>query len=475
MIKMRKPKNLIYCLLVCAIFITSCGPGSKDDPTPPKPQAPAATQKVNKFIHDIMSDAYLWSVHLPEVDYKYEFDSKKYFDKILYKPDDKWSFLTDDVVALDNSFKGTEKTFGYSLAFGTFSNTGNMFAIVRYVYPNTPAAEAGMKRGDLIVQLNGADITKNNYRDLLFKESIDVTMGELTDSGISTGGTKQLTAKELTLDPVLIKKVIEHGGQKIGYLFYAQYIANFNNSIDAALSEFKAQNVDNVILDLRYNPGGGVNAASHLCSSLAPTNVVNNTSQLITFQWNDKYQNYWKSEGRKDQLEVNFDNSVPVKMNLDKLFVLTGKGSASASELTITGLKPYMNITTVGDTTHGKYTASITFRAKDVYKDQADYVESFKNWALQPIVLRYANSQGETDFKKGFAPNHYVKDELLPAVALGEKNEPLLKEALERLTGTVVIAMKKASIQYPAYTIFDSGFSKFDKNKEVLHLGTFKK
>lgn len=466
---MGKYRNLFALLLCASALFIACG-GDKDDPKPPELEKPSTTEKVNKFINDMMSDVYLWNKHLPVIDYKNEPDSKKYFDKLLYKEEDKWSFITDDLEGLQNSFKGTGKTFGYSLTFGLFSDSGNVFAIVEYVYPNTPASKAGIKRGDIIVRINNKNITRDNYTDLLYKDNLNITMGKLINKQIGLGEEKNITAQQLTLDPVLFTKVIEHANQKIGYIFYTQYIADFNPSIDAALTEFKSENIDNLVLDLRYNPGGGVDAARHICSSLAPTNVVNNSSQLITFQWNENYQKYWQSKSRQDQLEVTFDNTVPVKLNLDDIYILTGKGSASASELTITGLRPYMNVTTVGDTTSGKYTASITLRPEDIYENEPNYYKDFKNWALQPIVIRYANSLGETNFKDGFVPNHLVEDELLPAKQLGDKTEPLLKKALELMTGTSVVAMKRAPVHYPKYKVLDRGFSKFDKNKEILHL-----
>ncbi len=465
---MKAIQNLL--LLIAMVFaFTYC---KKDDPTPPvdpgKEQAPELTQKVNEFIKEVMEDVYLWADNVPEIDTKYEFDSKAYFDKLL-DTEDKWSFLTDDVVALEGSFEGVEKSYGWSLAFGRFSNTGNIFALVEYVYPNTPAAEAGMKRGDFIMEMFGSDITDDNYKDLLNGDDLTVTLGVIGDAGVSPGGTVSLTAKELNLNPVVITKIVEHAGKKIGYLFYAQYIGNYNTSLDTAFQHFADEQVDDVVLDLRYNPGGGTTAAQHLCSSLAPLDAVNGEVTLVTFQWNNKYQSYWQEQNVPQQLKIQFINDVPVKLGLSRLYVLTGQGTASASELTITGLKPYLPVTTIGETTYGKYTASITFKPEDVY-NSASYYEDFKNWGLQPIVLRYANVQGVTDFKDGFAPDIEVADELFEAIPLGDKEEQLFKAALEEITGEEVVAMAAKSARIiPEYTIFDRGFSKFDKNKrEVL-------
>lgn len=455
-------KSRILLLLLAVVFAGSFIACDKNGEVPDL----ALTQKVNKFINEAMTDIYLWYDKMPNIDYSYETDSKAYFKKLLYK-DDKWSYITDDVQALENSFQGIEKSYGWSLAFGVFSNTGTYFAIVEYVYPNTPAATAGIKRGDIIMLINGGDITDENYTDLLDGENLTFTLGERTESGIAPAESVNLTALELNLNPVMKTSVVEYEGTKIGYLFYAQYIAKYNNAIDSALQNFVNQGINDIVLDLRYNPGGTITAAQHLCSVLAPSSNVNNEDVLVTYQWNDKYQDYWTSSQIMNQIEVDFDKTVPVKMNLDHIHILTGSGTASASELTITGLRPYMAVTTLGDTTYGKYTASITLKPEDFYSD-SDAAE-IDNWGLQPIVLRYANAYGVTDFKDGFAPDIEVFDDLFNAYPLGDLNDPLFAAAVEDITGTpVVSAMKSAHKPHPGYRIFDRGFSRFDANKREL-------
>ena len=80
---------------------------------------------------------------------------------------------------------------------------------------------------------------------------------------------------------------------KIGYLFYAQFIDNFNASLQTALDYFRTNQVTDLVIDLRYNPGGQISAAQYLCSSIAPLSNVTGSKTLVTFQWNDKYQEYW--------------------------------------------------------------------------------------------------------------------------------------------------------------------------------------
>jgi len=124
------------------------------------------------------------------------------------------------------------------------------------------------------------------------------------------------------------------------------------------------------------------------------------------------------------------------------LYILTGPHTASASEQIINGLKPFLDVIIIGDTTYGKNVASSTF-----------YDESHTNknkWGLQPIVAKYFNSQDKSDFTAGFAPNYVVRDGGLNMKEFGNPNEPLLNNALNAIVGTqtLPIVRKRAeSIQ----------------------------
>ncbi len=468
MIQMRTEyKNPINTITFLFLLFTTVFFGCKKEvDTPAVGEAPLLTQKINAFIKASMEDVYLWEQYLPNIDTKLEFDSKAYFKKLLYV-EDKWSFITDDIAALEASFQGVETTFGYSLAFyWKDTSKTTIIAYIEYVYPNSPAAIANIKRGDIILLLNGANLTIDNYMDLLYGSTISITLGVNNNGIISNGRTFSMTSLLLNLDPVLISKIIEYGDKKIGYIFYAQYISSYNTSLDAAFLNFKNNGITDLVLDIRYNPGGYMSAAQHLCSSLAPQTVVSAADVLVTLQWNSYYQNYWQTHaGYDNQIRLNYI-STPVNLDLSKIYILTGSGSASASELTITGLDPYMEVILIGDTTYGKYTGSITLKPEDIYAE-ASYYSDFDNWGLQPIVLRYANANGITDFKNGFAPDFYVNDNLSGGFPLGDPTEPLLAKAIEQITGTVKVSTLKSQ-EVPSYEIIGRGFSKFDKQKQNL-------
>lgn len=261
--------------------------------------------------------------------------------------------------------------------------------------------------------------------------------------------------------------------KKIGYLFYAQFIDKYNSSIDTALQHFVDAGVTDLVLDLRYNPGGTSPATQHLCSAIAPPDAVNNNKVIVSYLWNNKFQDYFETNGIMNQLEIRFTNAIDIKLGLNSVHVLTGRGTASASELLITGLDAYMNVVKVGETTYGKYTGgAISWKPEDFYED-SNYYADFKNWGIYAIMFRFANSVGVTDFKNGFAPNIEVEDDIFSPTPLGDKTEALLKAAIEDITGIEVLAKKSTSI--PKYEIFDRGFSKFDAFKREFLITDFDK
>ncbi|MCL2738237.1 MAG: S41 family peptidase, partial [Bacteroidales bacterium] len=221
----------------------------------------------------------------------------------------------------------------------------------------------------------------------------------------------------------------------IGYLFYSDFYGGSDKELDEVFQRFKAANVQDVVLDLRYNLGGYGHVATHLASILAPNQVVQAEKVMMTYQWNAAYQKYWEDKKEYDQIRTLFDKSVPVNMNLSRVYVLTTYSTASASEFVIAGLDPYMRVVKIGAATRGKYTGAILFQAQ--YHNGSAWVvdEEIKNWGIQPIVQRYANSLGVTDFKDGFKPDYEVADLLLEGVRpLGDTQEPLLGKALELIT-----------------------------------------
>ena len=414
--------RLLLLTTLLLVLFSSCDKCQEEK----REEAPAITQQVNKYMLELMEEVYLWEEHIPDtLDVRYEFDEFEFFEKLCYHTQDRWSFITDDVQTLLEGGEGVETTFGYSLAFGTFSNTGNYFAIVQYVYPQTPASEAGVKRGTIFTEAGGKPITKDNYTTLFYAPSLELTLGELRDGTIYKSGTLSLTARKQNLNPVIAHTVLSDQVRKVGYICYTDFFGNSQDLFFPVFQDFKNQGVTDIVLDLRYNLGGYLSVARALAGVLCPARCLDGNTILITKSWNNLYQKYWKDNKRNDMLYEYFPrlSDTPLNLNLSRLFILTGHNTASASELTICGLDPYMDVIMVGDVTRGKYTAAMVFHPEEDTQ--------IKNWGAQPIVYKYANSLGITDFKDGFTPDYRVEDVLLGNVyPLGDPREALLARAL---------------------------------------------
>jgi C-terminal processing protease CtpA/Prc len=457
--------RFVYALLLILVAV-SCKKENDNDNT--DDTIDAKTLKVNTFIKDAMPEVYLWTAHIPVSvlnNYRQESNPKAFFDKLLYKTKDKWSTITDDYDGLVSSLSGRETTYGYSLVFYRFQASSNLYAVIQYVYPRTPADEAGLKRGDILLQVNGSPMTMDNYLALIYSNEITITLGVLESNVISPGGTVSLTAVELALNPVVIAKTINHENTKIGYILYTQYIDDrtFMDDFDSAMINLKAEGITELILDLRYNPGGHVSAARHLCSALAPLSNVLAEDVLINKKWNTLYQNYWQNTNNTAQLVEKFDKSLAnVNIGLERLYILTSGRTASASELTITGLRAYMPVTLIGETTVGKYVASATLRSEIQQGGQRVVDSEISNWAIQPIIYSYTNKNNET-FENGFVPEHSIEDDVFDPTPLGDKNEALLAKALEVITGVAPTRAAKAPLTIPSHQLVGTAFSRFDK------------
>ncbi len=436
---------LCSCFFAVLIFI-SC----EDKDSNPS-LATKEEQMLNSWIWEEMNRYYLWNEQIPSDKSPHKAtDPEKYFYSILFS-EDRWSWITDDADALKNDFQGSSVTMGYSPT-PFLINSYDVAIAINYVSPHSPAQQAGLKRGDVILAINGIKLNRENFYELYSQNHYaSLSFAKvIKEPGISIdeGFTRDvnMTAIELEIDPVHQYKIIDTLGHKIGYLIYNQYTFGKNNqwkqSLDNALATFKTEGIQHLVIDLRFNPGGSIESAQHLASAIAPAGVSPN-DLLVSFKYNREVENYFKSlietgseQDKKFASEQLYTYFSPVEsrvdLNMDRLYFLTSSSTASASELTICALEPYMNagaITIIGDTTSGKYTASIT-------------IEDSKNpkrhtWAMQPIIARYANKIGLTNFRDGFAPQYFLNPlvSTLKAYPLGKTSEPLLAKAVQLITG----------------------------------------
>lgn len=396
------------------------------------PDVASEAENIPEWIYEEMSFFYYWNGDIPDEEPSGDEEPEPYFNSLLNSTD-QFSYISDDAEALKEEISGTIVAMGFSSAFGVFTNSDALFAVVEYVYPNSPADAAGLERGDIIIEINGEDLNDDNYLELTSNDGFSVTLGRYNGSYISS--TKEIIdigTGIIELNPVIHYEVKEVENIKVGYLVYVDFIAGEDdiwlNNLGDALAYMQQQDVSELVLDLRYNPGGEVSVAKYLASALAPASVVDGAEILVNFQYNDVLQEYFLDRQGTDSpnLNVRFSENEN-NLNLTNLYVLTTGGTASASELVINGLKPYMNVVIIGEPTYGKFYGSY------LLYDESDPPKH--NWAIAPVVLKYANVNGVTDFVNGLDPDVYLQDNMLEAKPFGDDSDPLLAAALTMIAG----------------------------------------
>ena len=447
----------IYFLNILVVFLFSLI-ACKDEEIDPSPQ----TLKINDFIWENLNQVYLWNDFIPQnIDRTKEFDPEAYFQKLLFKPTDRWSFLTDDYEGLVNSLKGIEKSFGHNFRLFLLPNSNDIIGVIKYVIPDSPAANAGIERGDIFYKVNGVRINSSNYRSLLFEsESYTLSFGEIDQNG-SIQQTEDIALASVVIaeNPIHISKTIEHEGMKVGYLSYNQFIVDYNDSLVNVFQQFKNDGINDLVLDLRYNPGGSISTAILLASMIAPAAVVNEESIFSQMIWNDEITELIrKEEGEESSNLLSRFIIPPVNLDLNRIYILITSNTASASELIINCLDPYMEVILIGETnTTGKYVGSITVH------DEA----KSGNWAMQPIVTKTANAQGISDYADGFAPHYTIEDDF--SAPLGTLSEDMLVKAVELITGTSIGEPARV-----AYMDFLTGLTpirdEMPLRKQIMHL-----
>ena len=458
---MKKLHYFFLGSMFVVIFILMPIGGCKKSPS--IPQAPVAIDtgslEINQFIYYNLSAYYLWTDSVPKLDYYVYFhnssdsvnnflsqykDHAQLFYSLLYKyPNvDRNSWIVDDYVALLNLFQGITKSLGYSYGLGLIGSTHNVFGYVQYVVKGSPADNAGVKRGDVFIKINNQQLTDANYQTLL-TDSVGYTLSFATIANHTitpNGRTASMTATVVYENPVYYDTIFNVNNYKVGYLVYNGFIGDYDIQLNQVFSTFKGAGVNKLILDLRYNGGGAIQSAEYLASMIYSTALG---KVFLNYSYNNGYGNYLLSLNDPTKFTVHFTDIIkqetstpqtPISnLGLTDLYVITTHNTASASELIINGLRPYINVVTIGDTTDGKNVGSFTIQ--DYYNYYPDLNPNHK-WALQPIVLKMSNSTGQSTYGNvGFAPTVYAPEDFGNILPFGNPNETMLKAALNYIQG----------------------------------------
>ena len=426
----------------------------------------ALASEINDFVWKGMNAAYLYKQEIPDLDNDRFNDSEEYasylndytspenlFESLIYERDniDKFSLIVDNYIELEQYLSGVSLSNGLNYGLVYLPNSNNeIFGYVRYVNNGSAADLANINRGDIFRSIDNIPLSIDNYSDLLSQEIYTVNFAnyfnndteDISDDIIELNDINiELQKVPLIKNPVHHYSTLDYSGGKIGYLMYNQFVSNYDDYLKTIFSEFKSNSVDELILDLRYNPGGSINSAIVLASLITGQfeNEIFNTEQ-----WNNDIQDYWINNN--PEYLINRFTTFQSSLNLSRVFILTTRSSASASELIINCLKPYINVVQIGTQTYGKYQASVTLYDSENFSNQN--VNRSHNYALQPLVLKTLNVNGVTDYYNGINPDYEYEERAFDMGEVGDLNEPMLNFTLDIIDSRISLDLKPELFEY---------------------------
>lgn len=405
---------------------------------------------VQDFVWKGMNQYYLWQADVPnladdrfanqaalDVFLKGYNDPEDLFQALrVDKSIDRFSWIVDDYRDLEGALGGITKNNGldFQLAYKT-QGSDDIYGYVRYVLPNSDAAAKNVTRGTIFYGINGTQLNVSNYNSLLSNDTYTLNLADIKDGVLTPNGKSiTLTKSVVAENPIFIKKVLTVGTHKIGYLMYNGFFNEYDLALNDAFGEFKSAQVTDLVLDLRYNGGGSVLTATRLASMIHGQS----TGKIFAKQeWNAKVNDYFRSNN-PEQLNNNFTDKIdttPINsLNIKKIYILTTGNTASASELVINGLKPYIEVVQIGGTTVGKNVGSITLYDSPTFGKEN--INPNHRYAMQPLVLRIVNAAGFGDYTSGLLPDIVINETPLNLGVLGDTEEPFLKTAINKITGS---------------------------------------
>lgn len=418
-----KMKKILLIAIIIIPLLSSC----RKDPDPEPVEGPTLAERARDGLYELMQVMYLWNNYMPTVKVSDYDGPEELLEALRYRPKDKYSFIMTFEAFMAYMQGSVQGIHGITMSL----DTADAVRILS-IYKNSDLWPKGVRRGWIVKKVNGTELAPlfinaattgdwSAYDNLIGANTIGLTNTFLFQKPDGTEVTYSSTKASFTVNSVTAYDVLDLPSGKTGYLCFDSFIDPSIDELNEAFAFFKANNVTDLIIDLRYNGGGDLAVAQHLSSLVmdkADTTkicVKLNYNSTVSAEWNESY-NFIKTDN---------------PLGLDRTVFITSRSTASASEVVINSLKPYVSVSIVGDTTYGKPVGMDVFgfpfptnRVPD-----PDY-----KYVFLPITFEFVNASDEGGFYDGMLPDVLANDDITRD--FGDPEELSLKAAIAVLEGT---------------------------------------
>lgn len=397
-------------VIMLSLLLAGCGGSDSADSSADNNIAECSRSDINSQLYCKLNADYLWYNELKTGVDPLAFTTPSAYLNQVVANRDRYSFVMTEQDYQDRYINAV--FFGYGFAT---QRTDNDTALqVLYVYNAGSAAQQGLRRADKITEIEGISVSEWLARLDAGTATNDDIYGPNEEGVVRRfvwrkpdGSQRQADFVKGTVstNTVMHRSVERVGAKTIGYLVFNTFIELSETELEQAFNYFAQQNIDELVLDVRYNGGGLIRVANQLSSQIAFPRLQGNI--FIKYRYNDK-------NTRKNSTVGFALGAGSTNLNLPRVFVLTTAGSCSSSELVINALSPFIDVVQVGETTCGKPVGQVPDRVGD--------------FRLFAINFQTVNALDFGDYFDGLSPN-------CPVTATvngdwGVSDDPLYAEAL---------------------------------------------
>lgn len=419
-------RKVFFLYIICMTLSVSC---KKDNVDPIDDSGTLTPVMARDSVYDIMKYWYYWAEDAPEVNKNNYSDPNAILEAMRYKELDRWSFLAD-YEEFEAQMNGTFVGHGFRIGLDD-----SLKARIAMIYSGSPLYAEGVRRGWIVNKVNGVNIAPlllstnpSAYSNVIGPSEAGIINSFEFIKPDGTTITVSSTKKTFTINSVLLYDTLHLANKIAGHLVFESFIIPTEQELNTAFAFFKQNNIQDLIVDMRYNPGGYLNIAQELASYIGGNVLAGKTFAKLSY-----------NSMRQDKNKPYPFLSTPYSLGLPRMVVITSRSTASASEAVMNSLKPHMAVVSVGDTTNGKPTGMNGWTIEKEY------------W-FWPVTFKIVNSSNEGDYFAGIAPDKLAPDDITHD--FDDRNEACLSEAIQYLE-TGVFKSAKSTVNLKKYPQYD--------------------